>query len=106
MSAGNRIQASTTSPAGEAPTEKPPPPRDTAPVGGGGQSQLVRVTVNLTPRSYAELVKLSESTGLGKTDVINRSLQIYALVNELLDRDNGSLVIKHPDGEQERIYIL
>jgi hypothetical protein len=60
----------------------------------------------LTQRSYAELLKLAEVTGLGKTDVINRSLQVYSLVETLLDEGKGSLCIKHANGETERIYIL
>jgi len=81
------------------------PPSD-EPVGNGGGGGLVRVTVNLTPRSYSNLQKISESTKLGKTDVINRALQVYGLVENLLDEGNGSLTIKNAKGEHERIYIL
>jgi hypothetical protein len=94
-----------TEPASEttAPTRTPGTAPRGEPSSNGG---LVRVTVNLTPRAFADLQRISEATGLGKTDVINRSLQVYALVNDLLDRGNGSIVVKHPDGTQERIYIL
>lgn len=71
----------------------------------GGQ-QLVRVTVNLTNRSYGDLQKITEETGLSKTDVINRAVQIYALVEELLTEGNGRLTVVNPQGQLEKIYIL
>jgi hypothetical protein len=66
----------------------------------------VRVTVNLTPRSHRDLQKLAAETGLGKTDIINRSLQVYSLVEDLLSRGGGALTVAYPDGSQERIFIL
>ena len=83
-----------------------PPNSSAPPEGRTGGSQLVRVTVNLTTRSYQDLVRLAESTGMGKTDVVNRALQVYALVERLLDQGKGSLSVTHANGEQERIYIL
>lgn len=69
---------------------------------GGGQLQ--RVTVNLTPRAAAALDAAAARTGDNRTDVINRALQVYALVLELMDgRDH--LVVVSPDGTRERVYI-
>jgi hypothetical protein len=70
---------------------------------GGG---LTRVTVNLTPRSITALDRASRATGDTKTDTINRALQVYALVQELVERGGGSLKVTHEDGETERIYLL
>ncbi|WP_033339534.1 hypothetical protein [Catenuloplanes japonicus] len=75
---------------------------DTAP----SISNLVRVTVNLTQRAHQDLMTLTSETGLSKTDVINRSLQVYALVEELLNKNGGALTVVHKDGTNERIYIL
>jgi hypothetical protein len=50
--------------------------------------------------------RISEATGLGKTDVINRALQVYALVEDLLDKGKGCLTVVNADGERERIYIV
>jgi hypothetical protein len=88
------------------PTTEPPEGGGGGGGGGGQSSNLFRVTVNLTSRAHGDLQKISANTGLGKTDVINRALQVYALVEELLDKGGGSLLIRHPDGEHERIYIL
>jgi hypothetical protein len=67
---------------------------------------LVRVTVNLTPKSAEALDTVSRSSHLSKTDVINRALQVYQVVEELIDRGRGSILVKHPSGELERIYII
>lgn len=81
-----------------------PDPPPSAPSGGAGG--LVRVTVNLTPRSADAMEKISTETGLSKTDVINRALQVYQVVEELLDRGGGSILVRHPNGEHERVYIV
>jgi hypothetical protein len=84
-------------------------PPDDPPIrsrGATGGPSLVRLTVNLTKRSHESLQKISEQTGMGKTDVVNRALQVYSLVEDLLDRNNGHLTVLHADGRQERIYIL
>jgi len=64
------------------------------------------VTVNLTPRSVASLDSLVELTGDTKTDSINKSLQIYAYIQQLLST-GGALYIREPDSaELERLRIL
>lgn len=73
--------------------------------GSPGGNQLVRVTVNLVPAAMDALERLSAHGGT-KTDVMNRALQIAALVQELLDRNGGRLRIKHNDGTEETLYIL
>lgn len=72
------------------------------------KGDLTRVTVNLTPRALAAMEAMSRKTRLGKTDVINRALQVYALVDSLVQttRDDGALVVVNDFGEQQRIYIL
>jgi hypothetical protein len=82
------------------------PPDDTPAAAHDNPGGLVRVTVNLTPKSANSLEHISRTTGLSKTDVINRSLQVYQVVEELLDKGKGSILIKHPSGELERVYIL
>ncbi|MFY1636401.1 ribbon-helix-helix protein, CopG family [Solwaraspora sp. WMMB335] len=99
---GAGISLANNSPTGS-PAVPGPPPSSAASGGAGG---LVRVTVNLTPRSADALDKLSAETGQSKTDVINRALQVYQVVEELLDRGGGSILVRHPNGEQERIYII
>jgi hypothetical protein len=85
---------------------QPSPPTAEPPTGGNSGSPLTRVTVNLTPRSVTALDSAVARTGDSRTDTINRALQVYDLVLELLERGDGrSLRLKHPDGEVERIFI-
>lgn len=79
--------------------------RPVEPVEGG--RTLIKVTVNLTPRTVDAMEIACARTGDSKTDTINRALQVYQLVLDLLRAGDGrSLVIRHPDGETERVYIL
>ena len=75
---------------------------DAQPAGGS----LTRVPVNLTPRSVTALERTSRVTGDSKTDTINRALQVYSLIQEMAERNNGSLRIVHEDGSTERIHLL
>lgn len=66
---------------------------------------LVRVNINLTPRSAAALGKIKESTGDGTTDAINRALQIYAYVQEQID-SGASLFIKDAGSDVAELLRL
>lgn len=74
-----------------------------SPPSGGG---LTRVTVNLNRQAVQALEVISGATGYSKTDTINRALQIYAIVQELMERSGGTLQVKLGDGEVERIHIV
>jgi hypothetical protein len=67
---------------------------------------LTRITVNLNRKAMEALDALSESNGLSKTDTINRALQVYALIQDIMDRSGGSLVIRYSDGQIERVHIV
>ncbi len=79
------------------------PPTNQANGNGGG---LTRVTVNLTRPAVKALESVSEATGYSKTDTINRALQVYAIVQELMSKSDGSLHVTHPTGETETVHIL
>lgn len=72
----------------------------------GSGSGLTRVTVNLNRQAVQALEVVSEATGYSKTDTINRALQVYAIVQQIMQRNGGALQIKHDDGEFERIHIV
>lgn len=79
--------------------------------GSGGDvdppAGLTRMTVNLTPRAMGALEWTCGRTGENKTDVINRALQVLAVVHDMLERNDGrSLVVVQPDGRSERVYVL
>jgi hypothetical protein len=52
-----------------------------------------RVTVNLTPRASQALSEVLERTQETKTDAINRALQIYAYIEQVL-HDGGAVYVR------------
>lgn len=92
-------------------TDVPPPAAGGGDAGAsephaGGGSNLVRTTFNMT-RSVAEALEaLSARTGLSKTDLLNRSIRFYAVMEKRLDRNNGELHLLYEDGTTETITVL
>ena len=68
-------------------------------------AELTRVTVNLTEKSSRALDWLSDVTSLNRTDIINRSVQLYQYIQSATITD-AELYIKRPDGRIELIKIL
>jgi hypothetical protein len=64
-----------------------------------------RQTVTFIPASVKAINELTGLTGLKDTDVINRGVQVYAVIAALL-ADGDALVIRHPDGSTERLHII
>ncbi len=64
------------------------------PKGGRG---LERITVNLTPRSSCALEFAVDMTGDTKTDAINRAVQIYAWLEQVLE-GGGSVHVRPAEG--------
>jgi hypothetical protein len=82
--------------------------RPAAPAGRGaaGGSNLERVTVNLTPRSVAALDSLVQLTGDTKTDAINKALQVYSYLQNVL-QNGGALYVRESDStELERLRFF
>jgi hypothetical protein len=75
-------------------------------LGVAAGSNLTRMTVNLIRPAVQALDTLTDETGLSKTDVVNRALQIYKIVNHMMQEHDGVLTILHPDGTVERVHIL
>jgi len=83
---------------GDVPGEPP-----IGPSGGGG---LTRMTVNLNRQAVQALDVLTDETGLSKTDAVNRALQIYRIVHQMVQGDGGALTVMHSDGSMERVYFV
>jgi hypothetical protein len=80
---------------------KPPSSRSR----GGGPYE--RVTVNLAPHTSAALERAAEMTGDTKTDTINRALQLYAMLVEVV-ADGGAVYIREKPGdelERQRFFL-
>lgn len=84
----------------DADTPASPPKR------GGGNGPLERVTVNLTARASRALQQTADLTGDTKTDSINRSILIYAYLEEVLSRGGAIYVRESADGELERLKLF
>ena len=83
-----------------------PPAGSTALEGASAGTGLVRVTVNLTPRSMNALERLSAGAGESKTDAINKALQVYAYLQEVIDQEAATLLIRHANGDVERLRFI
>jgi hypothetical protein len=77
--------------------------RDGEPPGGG--SSLERVIVDLSPLSVAALDGLVRQTGQTKTDSINKALQVYAYIQQLMCTGGALYVRDTADGKLERLRI-
>jgi hypothetical protein len=67
---------------------------------------LTKVTANLVQRALTALNAASEITGDNRTDVINRSLQVYWFLMKAI-QDGKLIFVKDPKtGEIERLVIL
>lgn len=64
-----------------------------------------RITVSLTPRSRTALEDLSSETGLSRTDLVNRALQLYAFV-EGAAGGGAKVVLQWPSGDVEGVRFL
>jgi hypothetical protein len=73
--------------------------------GGAGGSGLERVTVNLTTRSVEALESLVHLTGDTKTDVINKALQVYSYLQNLMNT-GGALYVREGEGEGAELERL
>jgi hypothetical protein len=70
----------------------------------GAASTLTRATVNLTPRTVRDLEALVATTGMNRTDLVNRAVRLLALLNEHLEV--GTLAIRRPNGRYDRVFLL
>jgi hypothetical protein len=72
---------------------------------GPGHKTLERVTVNLTPRACNALEAIVQRTGDSKTDTINRALQIYNYLDEIM-HSGGAVYVQDHNGKPERLKIF
>ena len=67
---------------------------------------MERITVNLTTPASQALMRTMDITEENKTDIVNHSILIYAIIREALDR-GGEVYIK-PDekSDLQRVLII
>lgn len=68
-------------------------------------ADLPRISAALIPNAEQALNWLTERTGLNRTDVINRALQIYHFTEGAV-ASGARVQIVHPDGTVEGVRVL
>ncbi|MFF3269406.1 hypothetical protein ACFYWU_00505 [Streptomyces chrestomyceticus] len=64
-----------------------------------------RYSITLVPPAVEAVNLLTAATGLTKTDVINRAVQVYAFIEECI-REGSDVLLRNRDGEIERVHIV
>jgi hypothetical protein len=73
---------------------------------GQAEPSLERVTVNLTARSSRALDGAVRLTSLNKTDSINRAVQLYGYLQEVIEAGGDIYVRPLPGGELELLKVF
>lgn len=70
------------------------------------QTKPERVTVNLIPRASHALKEGMTLTEHNKTDFINRAIQLYAYIADVMN-SGGAVLIREPDSDElSQIMLL
>uniref|UniRef100_UPI003F49B0FE hypothetical protein n=1 Tax=Actinoplanes sp. CA-084688 TaxID=3239901 RepID=UPI003F49B0FE len=86
-------------------SERTQAPRVEAPPLNEDNMVARRITVGLVPRVRAELKSLMDKTKFSLTDVVNRAVSVYYLVNA--HQDAGyELVFRHRETGKERVVEI
>lgn len=64
-----------------------------------------RITTTLIPKAQNQLADLATSTGMSKTDLVNRAIQLLAFV-EIEQLAGAELWLHHGNGTAERLHLL
>lgn len=64
-----------------------------------------RLNVNMIPKAAQALAWLMEQTGLNRTDVVNRALQLYRFTEEQKLAGN-KLCLLNEDGQVAQVHVL
>ncbi len=80
-------------------------PDDDMPTGQQEEYVINRITVGIIPRAWAELQRLMTNTKYNRTDVVNRAISVYALVDDNM-RDGYELVFRDRETGKERIVEI
>lgn len=64
-----------------------------------------RVTIGIIPKAWEELITLMQRTRFNRTDVINRAISVYHMVDEQL-RNGQELVFRDPKSKKEKIVEI
>lgn len=77
----------------------------TRPTGLQAVRENERFTVTLIAAAGQAVATLMRITGLSKTDVINRSVQVYGFLAEQM-QDGKEVLLRDEQGNVERVHIV
>jgi nucleoid-associated protein YejK len=77
----------------------------TRPTGLQAVRENERFTVTLIATAVQAVATLMRITGLSKTDVINRSVQVYGFLAEQM-QDGKEVFLRDEQGNLERVHIV
>lgn len=64
-----------------------------------------RFSITLIPSAVRAVALLMSLTGLSKTDILNRAVQVYEFIEE--QKQSGKeILVRDKDGTFERVHIL
>ncbi|MCC8248231.1 hypothetical protein [Saccharothrix luteola] len=69
------------------------------------QSMIQRITVGIIPKVWDELLQLMTSTRFNRTDVVNRAISIYWLI-EMNKRSGKELIFRDPETGREQVVEI
>jgi hypothetical protein len=72
----------------------------------GEPESLERVTINLTKRSSRALERAAELTNLNKTDSLNRAIQLYTYLEEIIEAGGDIYLRPRPEGDLELLRLF
>ena len=64
-----------------------------------------RITVSMNRAADDALGRLTDHSGLSKTEVVNRAVTLYAYVTES-QAAGSDLLLRNPEGEVERVRLI
>jgi hypothetical protein len=65
-----------------------------------------RITVALIPKAASDLLHLQSTTGLSKTDIVNRAISLYEFIQSQIDAGSAVIIRDQETGETQRVKFL
>lgn len=72
---------------------------------GGSAGSIERVSVNLSSKAYNDLERLYERTGISKTDLVNRAIQVYHFIDAQIS-GGYDLILRNKDTREDQILRI
>jgi hypothetical protein len=78
---------------------------DSSAAGPQEEYVITRITVGIIPKAWTELLRLMANTKFNRTDVVNRAISVYAMVDDNM-REGNELIFRDPQTGKERVVEI